>query len=297
MNFKLNLESIQGLEIFYGVNLKRYTTYKLEVFGDIALVKSITALKEVLKLLKQNKYLYNIVGWGANQILANTKDVLFLRLDFEFDNSLLQEPQAEYYLPASVPLNVLTSHAQKFGLAGWEVFTGVPASLGGAIYMNAGTGLGEICEVVKSVEVLDLDGNIRKVAGPNLKFEYRKNLFLKSGEIIVAATLVHKGLRPEIPKKIKEYLEFRKETQPINTKSCGCVFKNFSPEIRAGQSIDLLGLKGFKYGGLMVSPKHANFIVNQENGSAEDFCRITEIILDELEYTTGIRFELEAKIY
>src|SRR5690606_27919496 len=106
-------------------------------------------------------------------------------------------------------------------LIGWEVFSGIPASLGGAIFMNAGTGLGEICEIVDSVRVMDREANIREVTKNNLKFSYRHNHFIEPGEIIISAKLINKGLDEKIGEKIKDYLDFRKNTQPLNTKSCG----------------------------------------------------------------------------
>src|SRR5690606_29254434 len=148
----------EDVQLLLHTNLKKYTTYKLEVVGDIAFCKSIPALKSLIVLLNKHNYAYNMVGWGANQVLANTKDVLFIKLDFPAPTAELSQAREKYYLPASTPLNVLTSHAQKFGIKGWEVFTGIPAALGGAIYMNAGTGLGGICQVVESVEILTPTG-------------------------------------------------------------------------------------------------------------------------------------------
>lgn len=291
------IQKISELKLDVDANLKKYTTYKLDVTGDIAFCQSLEALRKLVKLLNANQYKYNVVGWGANQVLVNTKDVLFIKIDFPTPKEMLTTPKQKYYLPASTPLNILTSHAQKFGLRDWEVFTGIPASLGGAIYMNAGTGLGEICQIIESVDVMDIAGSVRTVTGDDLKFSYRKNHFVGPGEIIVGATLLNKGESSEVGKKIKDYLEYRKQTQPLNTKNCGCVFKNSSPELRAGHMIDLIGLKGLQVGGLRVSLKHANFIENVNDASSQDFCKIVEIILDELEYSTGIRFELEAKIY
>lgn len=291
------IEKVQGLRLEIGTNLKKYTTYKLEVVGDIVFCQTVDALKKLIQLLKKNNYAYNIVGWGANQILLNTKDVLLIKLDFEVPKDIFKDPAMKYTLPASTPLNILTSHALKFGLKEWEVFTGIPASLGGAIYMNAGTGLGEICQIIESVDLLKASGEVVRIEGDALRFSYRKNHFVESGDIIIAATLTNKGQDEQVKAKIKDYLQYRKDTQPLNTKNCGCVFKNHSNEVRAGHMVDLLGLKGLMVGGLKVSLKHANFIENIESASSKDFDKMVSLILDELEYTTGIRFELEAKIY
>lgn len=297
MNDFQKISQIEGVELFENVNLERFTTMRLSVMGDVAIVKSTNALKKLICLLNDSNKRYNIVGWGANQIIHNTKNTLFIKLDFYFDRSYLKKVHHEYLLPASVSLNVLTSHAQKFGLLGWEVFTGIPASLGGAIYMNAGTSLGEIGELIKEVKILQPDGGYRSEVIAENSFKYRGNNFVKNGEVIVSAILKNKGVDSSICAKIKSYLDLRKSTQPLATKNCGCVFKNFDQYHKAGQFIDLTGLKGLTLNGLRVSELHANFIENFDNGTSDDFLTLTELLKEQLELFTGIKFELEAKIY
>src|SRR5690606_37940156 len=124
---------------------------------------------------------------------------VIIHLDLPFDLNYLSESHDEYVLPASLGLNHLTAHAVKFGLSGWEVFTGIPASLGGAIYMNAGTNLGEIGALVKSVDIVNSDGVLRTLLVSDQSFSYRKNHFVKSGDVIVGATLIHRGKDSSIP--------------------------------------------------------------------------------------------------
>lgn len=163
--------------------------------------------------------------------------------------------------------------------------------------MNAGTALGEIGDLVKDVSILQVDGEVRLEKIDQNSFKYRGNNFVKPGEVILEATLINKGQDPEIAKIIKNYLEYRKSSQPLTTKNCGCVFKNFDQNHKAGQFIDLTGLKGLMLNGLKVSDVHANFIENFDQGSSDDFLTLTNIIKDELELFSGIKFELEAKIY
>ena len=290
-------KDIEGIELALNVNLEKYTTIRLEARGDVITVFNIDALKKLLPKLNKNQYKYNIVGWGANQVLYNTKSVVFIHLKFPFDANYLSQPRNEYILPASVSLNVLTLHAKKFGLKGWEVFTGIPASLGGAIFMNAGTGLGEIGKYVKSVKIVKTDGTIKEVITDKNSFAYRENHFVAAGEVIIEAVLIHEGIDEMVKAKIQEYLDFRKATQPITTKNCGCVFKNHSMNHRAGHHIDVLGLKGLNYRGLEVSLLHANFIENQSNAKADDFIKLIKLIQEELELQTGIMFEFEVKVY
>lgn len=297
MNLLNDIINIEGVKLFQDISLSKYTTIRLDAVGSIAIVDSVDSLRKLVHSLRQQLINYHLVGWGANQIIHNTEDTLFIKLNFAFDRSYLSAPRDEYRLPASLSLNILTSHAQKFGLKGWEVFTGIPASLAGAVFMNAGTGLGEICELVKEVSILRKDLTIETLKKEQLKFSYRKNHFVNPGDVIIEVVLVHKGIDPEISKKIKEYLAYRKSSQPITTKNCGCVFKNFDTGHRAGHFIELAGLKGLTFSGLSVSHQHANFIENQKGATSEEFCSLVQILQDELELQTGIRFELEAKVY
>jgi UDP-N-acetylmuramate dehydrogenase len=292
-----NIQLIEDVDLKESVNLSRFTTIRLEANGTIAIVKTVTALKEVIATLTKLDVSYHVLGWGSNQILVNTNETIFINLKFEFNRSLLNSVRDEYRLPASTPLNILTSHAQKFGLIGWEVFTGIPASIGGAVYMNAGTGLGEIGFLVKEVTLLRPDGTIVVLPKEKLNFTYRKNHFVGTGEIIIEVVLENLGTDHEIGDKIKNYLQYRKTTQPLASKNCGCVFKNFDSNHRAGHFVDLVGLKGLEINGLGVSHQHANFFENTQNATGDDFCKLVNLLQEELLLQTGIKFELEAKVY
>lgn len=296
MSWVERLNSISDTELLINQNLTSYTTFKLRSEGDLLVVKSIKALQEILPILNEEHKKYLIIGWGANQILPSVCVDLVIHLNFTFDSSYLDVLREEYILPASVGLNHLTAHAVKFGLKGWEVFTGIPASLGGAIFMNAGTNLGEIGPLIKKVTLVTKTGEIREVQIDSKSFSYRKNSIVLEGEVIVAATLIHHGTDSLIPQKIKDYLDYRKQTQPLATKNCGCVFKNPLRVLPAGKLIDLLQLKGAGIGELRISPKHGNFMENKGNASWEDFQSLVELINFEMDHFYGIEFELEVKI-
>ncbi len=297
MNWKNELLNISECSLKESVDLSSYTTFKLKAVGDVIEVYSKTALKQILPLLVRNNKSYRIVGWGANQILPDQSELVFLKLVFSFDHqAYLSEEKTEYILPASLGINHLTAHASKFNLKGWEVFTGIPASLGGAIYMNAGTALGEIGPLVKEVHLMAPDGSERvEVMNPK-SFSYRKNHFVKNGEVIIGAVLIHQGIDQDISSKIKNYLEYRKSTQPLASKNCGCVFKNATPYFQAGRLIDHMGLKGVYSGELKISPKHSNFMENTGGAKKEDFLRLVSVINAYSDRYLGIEFELEVKI-
>jgi len=259
-------------------------------------VRSVESLQKVLPTLKKFGRKYLVIGWGANQILPAVCPEMIIHLDLPFDPTYLNEQRNEYELPASLGINYLTSHAVKFGLSGWEVFTGIPASLGGAIYMNAGTNLGEIGKLIKTVTLVNPDGDLRTETIGAQSFSYRRNYFVNPGDVIVGAIVTHFGPDPLISQKIKDYLDYRRKSQPLTTRNCGCVFKNPDRDLQAGRLIDLIGLKGLTLGGLRISPKHANFIENSGSSNWDQFETLVNIIKSNMNVFYGIEFELEVKI-
>ena len=278
-------------------DLTKFSTMRLKSRGDLIHVESVGALKSLLPKLTGSGIPYRLLGWGANQLLPEKASGVFIKLDFPFDREgCLSRPLDEYRLPASVSLAVLTSHAVRHGLKGWEVFTGIPASLGGAVYMNAGTSLGEIGSLVKEVVLVGPDGKERCVTVDKNSFSYRTNHFVGPGDVIVEVRLVHDGLDPKISEIIKKYLKKRSETQPLGSLTCGCIFKNNSPTCTAGRYIDIMGLGGLRFKDVAVSEKHANFLENRGVATAQDVKDFIGIIKDELELNYGTLFETEVKL-
>lgn len=295
-----SLNSIDGVEVEIKKDLKKFSTMRLQAFGDLITVKNVEALKAVTKKLTQNNIQYRVLGWGANILLPEISSTPYLQLEFDFDRGVFNQPQDEYILPASVSLATLTSHANKFGLKGWEVFTGIPASLGGAIFMNAGTNLGEIGSIIKEVNLVTKEGAEKLIKIDQHSFSYRHNKFVNPGDVIYQARLIHFGTDEAITKKIREYLEMRTRTQPLKEWTCGCIFKNFQDSntgvtCRAGQFIDILGLKGLTYKNLQISPKHANFMENRSDSSYEDVMMMITVLKKELKLQTGVSFETEVE--
>ncbi len=296
---KINLNHSDVL-VSLDINLKKYSTMRLDSTGDLITIKSVEGLKYCLRELTQNNISYKALGWGANIILPSHSLVPYIQLDFDFDRTIFDSPKNEYVIPASTSLATLTSHANKYGLKGWEVFTGIPASLGGAIFMNAGTNLGEIGSVVKEVKLITKDGEEKSVIINDKSFSYRKNHFVNPGDVVYEARLFHFGLDEAISKKIREYLEMRTRTQPLKEWTCGCVFKNHHDlerdvTCRAGLFIDIMGLKGLTIKNLYISPKHANFMENRGESTYEDVLEMIGVLKKELKLQYGVDFEVEAE--
>lgn len=283
------------IEFIANCDMTKMSTMRLRAVGDLYIVKSEEALALLLGALDN----YTMIGWGANLLLQEKSEIPYVKLEFNFDRQYLEEFREEYHLPASCSVPVLSSAASRLGLKGWEVFTGVPASLGGALVMNAGTGLGEIGEVVKSFRYMKKNGEIKEVKVDDQTFSYRKNNVIENGDVILSAVLVHKGQDNKVSEIIKNYLKYRNASQPMNAKTCGCIFKNYQGSgitCRAGQYIDILGLKGLRYKGLRISPLHANFIENIGEATYTDVMEFIEIIKEELKLNFNVDFEIEVKM-
>ncbi|MDH4467684.1 MAG: UDP-N-acetylmuramate dehydrogenase [Bacteriovoracaceae bacterium] len=287
----------QDLEAYFEVELTSLSTLRLVSQGNYVIIKSLEGLKIFLNFAKQNKIKYLPIGWGANTLIPDdASDWIYIKLQFPFDESIFSETKKTFFIPASVSLSTLVKYAKKFGFLGWEVLTGIPASLGGAIFMNAGTKYGETESILQSVDVMNSTGELRTIEiDPGRDFAYRKNLFLHDGDIIVAAVLKYEKIDVSlVNQRIDEYLTYRKKTQPLASKNCGCVFKNPLPE-QAGKLIDEIGLKGFEMGDLKISLLHANFIENKGRASYSDFIRLVEHIKRRIKEEKGIELELEVQ--
>lgn len=292
------LHNIPDLICEIDKDLTKLSTMRLKANGDLITIKSVDALKDCLKKLTNKSIEYSILGLGANQLLCETSKVPYIKLSLEFDKSYLNTVREEYELPASVSLSILSSHAVKNGLKGWESFTGIPATIGGAVFMNAGTNLGEIGSLIREVRIINKFGEQRVEKINTDSFSYRKNHFLNPGDIVYSVLMGHNGIDLEISNKIKNYLELRNRTQPLKEWTCGCIFKNSKLErtCLAGKFIDILGLKGLTHNGMRVSPKHANFMENENSASKQDVVALIKIIKDELRLQYGVEFETEVKL-
>jgi len=279
-------------------DLTKYSTMRLKAQGDLYTVTSIAALKNLLETFSIKQTSFIMLGMGANQLLKETSALPYIKLDLPFDKKYLDEVRIKYELPASITLSILSSHAIKHGLAGWECFTGIPATLGGALFMNAGTNLGEIGSLVESFQVITKNGEVKNIKVDAVTFSYRKNNILAPGDIIISAVLTHKGLDENISELILSYLKKRNTSQPLKENTCGCIFKNFigSRNCRAGQSIDLLGLKGLRHKNIRISPIHANFMENMGDGTYTEVVEFIEIVKKELLLQFGVDFEVEVKL-
>jgi UDP-N-acetylmuramate dehydrogenase len=296
---KFDFITHKDCEVFQDHDLSSYSTMKLAARGDLIVVKSLAALKFLVKELSQRKMEYQVIGWGANTLLSQNAEKIFLHLKIANHEGVLSEVKDRYLLSATTSIATLVSAASKLGLSGWEVLTGIPGSLGGAIAMNAGTKFGEIAKIVDKVYVLDKDGKEKIIIMNGDSFSYRKNHFLKNGDVIYQAELKHLGIDPAVNKKITDYLQFRNQTQPLKSATCGCIFKNSETKAKtcpAGLYIDIIGLKGFSYKDMAISHLHGNFMMNTGAATKEDVLELIKLVEEELYLYFGIKFQKEVVV-
>jgi UDP-N-acetylmuramate dehydrogenase len=252
-------------------------------------------LADVITRCQDNGVKVHVIGFGSN-LLIHDEGVrgAVVKLDSDaFTQSEFKDQHVTAWAGAELSGLVLT--CVKRGLAGIEMLTGIPGSMGGAVRMNAGGSFGDIGSVVESVTLMDKVGNVFTKAKPELAFDYRFTNI--TAQFILNATL---KLREDDPEQIMRTLQetwiHKKNNQPLNTRSCGCVFKN-PPGQSAGALIDRAGLKGLQVGGAKVSDKHANFIVAQKGCKSVDVMRLVDAIGERVKEQFDIELEPEIEIW
>lgn len=198
---------------------------------------------------------------------------------------------------AGVTMTRAAVFAANLGLSGMEFAHGIPGTVGGGVYMNAGAYGGEIKDICTAVSVMDRKGNIRRVSGEQMGFSYRHSILEETGQIVVAAEFtLKKADAAAVKARMQELAEKRRASQPLNLPSAGSAFKRPAGGYAAAL-IDQNGLKGFQVGGAAVSEKHAGFVVNLGGASAQDVKTLLTQVSDRVFENTGIRLEPEVRIW
>jgi len=270
--------------------------------------KSFDDLLLLVSWLRENKISYFIIGGGTNLLIKDKGvDAVLISLgDCLKKISLVERGKNRVIVSAGAGIKThsLCSFAIKNSLEGMNFALGIPGTIGGGIVMNAGTAIGSIAHVLHGVSILGQKGEKKTIPAKDINFGYRGVTFLRGGSdssgekiIILDASFF---LTPGNSSKIKDEADMiiarRKEKQPTDLPSAGCFFKNPGPDIPAARLIDQAGLKGLKKGGAMVSPKHANFIININNASAADILALSKDVQDRVENKFNIKLVPEVII-
>jgi len=273
--------------------LKDYSTF--DIGGParfLVAVTSIQELEEALAFAKDENLPVLSIGKGSNCLFH---DEGFYGLAVVNRLSFLQKKEECFFeAGAGFSFAQMGRLSAKEGFSGLEFAAGIPASLGGAIYMNAGASGQETKDVLREVTTINHEGKISKYNAKDLAFGYRFSSFQEKKEIICSA-LLQLSRSPLAYNTMKEKEEYRLKTQPYAEKSIGCFFRN-PPGTSAGKLIEQAGLKGYAIGGAAVSELHANFIINSLEATAEQVRQLALVIVQKVLQHSGIRLESEVKI-
>ena len=274
--------------LMYGVPLADYTSWK--VGGPAALMAWPETAKDcsvLLEACRRDRIPYRILGCGTNLLVADT-GVEALVINMTGQKGVFWQG-ARVRAEAGASLSNLAAQAGQRELSGLEFGIGIPGSVGGGVLMNAGAYGFQMSDVVRRVEVLTSRGEKKELEAAELGYCYRKSLLQEKGWLVLAAELeLTPGDGRKIRSLMRDYLESRRQKQPLELPNGGSVFKNPTGE-GAGRFIDQAGLKGLRIGAAQVSPKHANFIVNLGGARAEE---IRELI-QQVQATVAERFGVE----
>lgn len=253
-------------------------------------IHSIQEMEQAIKQCLESKIPFFVLGKGSNCLFDDRGfrgAILHNKIDF-FE----ELGSGRFHVGAGFSFSLLGVKTARAGFGGLEFASGIPASVGGAIFMNAGANGFETATQLQSVEFIDASGTLKTLQKEELSFSYRTSSFQKMTGAIVGATF---QLYPfeNARKKQLDIILYRTNTQPYGDKSAGCVFRN--PEnFSAGQLIDKAGLKGVSIGGATVSSLHANFLINQKNASSVEFKALIEAIQKKV--LKDFKIELESEI-
>jgi UDP-N-acetylmuramate dehydrogenase len=257
--------------------------------------ETVEQLRKVAHRCNENNVPIYVLGFGSNLLISDDGlRAAVIKLEAEkFTQTQFDGEQLTAWAGAKLSELVLT--CVKKGLSGLEALTGIPGSIGGAVKMNAGGAFGDIGAAIETVTLMDSQGNVFEKSKPELMFDYRSTNI--TAPFILSATLKLAGADPEqIMRTVKEIWIYKKNSQPLNTRNCGCVFKN-PRGVSAGALIDRAGLKGLQIGGAIVSEKHANFIIAEEGCKSRDVVRLIDAIKERVKEQFGIELELEVEIW
>jgi UDP-N-acetylmuramate dehydrogenase len=288
------LAQIQNLKLEQNVMLKKYTTFKVGGPADIFITpRTEQALKSLTRIINESEQSYFVLGKGSNIIVGdkgyNGVIIYTGQLDkIKVDNNTI-------VAQSGATLKDIAEIAQDHSLTGMEFASGIPGSLGGAVFMNAGAYGGEMNDIIQKVSAVDQKGQKKVMPKKELNLSYRSSIFQENEYIILDAFLeLKKGKKENIRAKMDKLERKRKNKQPLEYPSAGSSFKR--PEDHyTGPLIEKANMKGYQIGGAQVSEKHAGFIINKGNATAQDIIKLIQKIQKEVYAISGVKLKPEPK--
>lgn len=295
-------ETFKGIfqgEVLFGVDMKGRTSLGIGGAADaLTTPEDPLSMRNLLVVLRKNGIPFTALGRGTN-VLVRDGGVEGVTVSLNAFNRIevLREGNttAELFVEAGVPLQKLVNFCKEKGYSGIEGLTGIPGSVGGAIYGNAGSFGYEIKDALVSVAIIDAKGVLERFKAAGLGFEYRRSE-IPEREIVLSANIRFRRDDPQaVSSRVGDFFKEKKQRQPVWERSAGCVFKN--PEGgHAGRLIDEAGCKGMAVGGVEVSQVHANFFINRGGGTASDFMTLMDRVAEKVKEAFGVVLEPEIVI-
>jgi UDP-N-acetylmuramate dehydrogenase len=291
-NLRTAVATIRG-EVKFEEPLKEWTSLRIGGPAEALVIpEDIQDLSNLLINIEACHIPWCVLG-GTN-LLIQDQGVRGVVISLSKINGIQDETEERIFAEAGVRMPLLLQHAIKRSLSGLEWAAGIPGTVGGGVVMNAGTHLGEMKDALQAVQMVNPLGQIVTLRKEALSFRYR-HIDLPKGIVVGAWFQLKKAPQQEIESATKNYLQYRKNTQPLTRPNAGSIFKN-PPGQSAGKLIEEAGLKGTKIGDAQISQKHANFIVNIGDARATDVILLIKKIQQEVFKRNGIQLELELKV-
>lgn len=284
--------NIKGVVRFHAP-LKEYTSFRIGGPADVLVEPDdVESLMRLVAQSHAQKVPIFVIG-GTN-LLVRDKGIRGVVVSLVKLRTIKVEEGSVLYAEGGVGMPTLIGYAIRRSLAGLEWAAGIPGTVAGCVVMNAGTRLGEMKDSVKAVRIVTPTGALIDCPARDIDFSYRRAI-LPSGVVAGVWLQLKPGVRAELEKVVKDYLRYRRDTQPLTLPSAGCVFKN-PPNDSAGRVVEAVGLKGVRVGDAEVSERHANFIVNRGDASAKDVLALIKKVKGRVYRQTGVKLELELKL-
>lgn len=280
------------MKIEEGRLLKEFTTFKIGGPAKYFLtVQTIPELQQAIQFCMQNQLPYFILGKGSNTLFHDKGfdgAVILNKIHF------LEEKQGEFYVGAGYSFSLLGTQTARKGWEGLEFASGIPGTVGGAVFMNAGANGSETFQTLTEVTFVSESGQIEILPKTDIEWDYRWTTFHEKRGAIAAARFQLKA-SSEARQRQLALIDYRTKTQPYSDQSAGCVFRN-APQVSAGRLIQDCGLKGASIGDAEVSLLHANFIVNKGSATASDVLTLAEYVQKTVCERTGHFLKMEIRV-